>query len=334
MEIKKSYVLTESLGNETFQFIVLEGTEGRKPVRTVMCDDVVYFSGTPEKFKCSIDPKWVYKARLQRRYKVVDAHMPVNTGDNERLTEWWKNSRYHIAKLLNYLREECPGSEDDENIMLHIRTAINVRFELGYRFYDFGTELIRWLKMGFCYDMDGALEQHNREHPKTEASDTNPSNASVASSGGSGSTIVGQGDKLSTDEKTERWKPISGWEDRYEVSTLGRVRSIHREYPKVSKYGVHYIQTVPQTVLKGHWGGGYHRVGLYRDGKSTVYSVHRLVAEAFIPNPENKPFVDHIDTDRSNNRVDNLRWVTQEENSNNPLSVEHNRMAQKQYSRL
>lgn len=334
MEIKKSYVLTESLGNETFQFIVLEGTEGRKTVRTVMCDNVVYFSGTPEKFKCEIDPKWVYKARLQRRYKVVDAHMPVDTGDNERLMTWWKNSRYHIAKLLNYLREECPDSEEEDKIMLYIRTAIDVRFELGYRFDDFGTELIRWLEMGFWYDMNGAIEQHGREHPKTETDDTNPSNASVASSGGSGSTIVGQGDKLSTDEKTEQWKPISGWEDRYEVSTLGRVRSIYREYPKVSKYGVHYIQTVPQTVLKGHWAGGYHHVGLYRDGKSTIYRVHRLVAEAFIPNPENKPFVDHIDTDRGNNRVDNLRWVTQEENSNNPLSVEHNRMAQKQYSRL
>ena len=53
------------------------------------------------------------------------------------------------------------------------------------------------------------------------------------------------------------------------------------------------------------------------------FPIHRAVAELFIPNPENKPFVDHIDTNTLNNRVDNLRWVTAKENRNNPLTIEH-----------
>ena len=57
--------------------------------------------------------------------------------------------------------------------------------------------------------------------------------------------------------------------------------------------------------------------------------VHRAVAEMFIPNPENKPCVDHIDTNILNNHVDNLRWVTQKENNNNPLTRKHNSEAQK-----
>lgn len=62
---------------------------------------------------------------------------------------------------------------------------------------------------------------------------------------------------------------------------------------------------------------GYLRVCLQIDGKSKWYRVSRLVAEAFIPNPENKPEVDHINRNRADNRADNLRWVTRLENVNN-----------------
>lgn len=70
---------------------------------------------------------------------------------------------------------------------------------------------------------------------------------------------------------------------------------------------------------KGHWTAGSTNGNKYKQigYKKKHYSVHRLVAETFIPNPEDKPFIDHINRDRSDNRVENLRWATSEENNNN-----------------
>lgn len=69
---------------------------------------------------------------------------------------------------------------------------------------------------------------------------------------------------------------------------------------------------------------GYRSVVLCKEGKTYPKLVHRLVAEAFIPNPENKPVVDHIDTNTLNNNVENLRWATTQENALNELSRKHN----------
>lgn len=108
----------------------------------------------------------------------------------------------------------------------------------------------------------------------------------------------------------EKWKSIIGYEGIYEVSNLGNFRKL------LPNGLVKNLKSTPNN-----WG--YYTIGLRKDGKVKQYRISRLIAEAFIPNPENKPYVDHIDTDKSNNKVDNLRWVTPSENSNNPLSVSH-----------
>lgn len=115
----------------------------------------------------------------------------------------------------------------------------------------------------------------------------------------------------------EEWKPIKGYEGFYEVSNLGRVRSLDRIV--IRSDGVK--QTIKSKLLKGtHDKDGYLTVGLSKDYKTKQYKVHRLVAETFIPNPDNKPEVDHINTDRTDNTVANLRWCTHEGNCNNALT--------------
>ena len=75
-------------------------------------------------------------------------------------------------------------------------------------------------------------------------------------------------------------------------------------------------------IKKDYKEKGYCQIPLCKNGEQKMFKVHRLVAEAFIPNTENKPQIDHINTNRSNNRVYNLRWVTQSENMNNPLTLQ------------
>ena len=102
----------------------------------------------------------------------------------------------------------------------------------------------------------------------------------------------------------EIWRPIKGFEN-YMVSNLGRVKSLYHGKEK---------------ILKPINNSGYLMVNLYKNGKRKKYLIHRLVAIAFIPNTDNKTEVDHINTIRTDNRVENLRWVTSKENSNNELS--------------
>ena len=122
-------------------------------------------------------------------------------------------------------------------------------------------------------------------------------------------------------ENIEIWKPVVGYEGLYEVSNLGKVKAIkwHR--------GEEEKEMRPYTTYKG-----YLRLRLTKNGKGKQFQIHRLVAEAFIPNPENKPYIDHINTDRTDNTVwlnedgsinyekTNLRWATNKENCNNPIS--------------
>jgi hypothetical protein len=109
----------------------------------------------------------------------------------------------------------------------------------------------------------------------------------------------------------ERWKDIDGWEDWYSVSSQGRVMSHSR--PSPSKGGSTRILKARILKLKMD-EDGYLRVGLSRDGHETLFSVHRLVALAFVPNNENKPEVNHVDNNPSNNNESNLEWCTHKEN--------------------
>lgn len=107
----------------------------------------------------------------------------------------------------------------------------------------------------------------------------------------------------------EVWRDIEGF-DGYQVSNMGRVKNLN------------YNRTGEERVLQATDNGQKYLVlSLCKDGKKYNKRVHRLVAEAFLPNPDNKPEIDHINTDRRDNRVENLRWCTNKENINNPLTI-------------
>lgn len=115
---------------------------------------------------------------------------------------------------------------------------------------------------------------------------------------------------------TEKWKPISGYEEFYEVSTHGRVRSLDR-IVEDSFQGSTRTRLFRGLLLRQHLAGpqrAYLTVSLSKGGHMTRVIVHRLVAQAFIPNPSNKPEVNHIDCDTMNNHVSNLEWATRREN--------------------
>ena len=98
----------------------------------------------------------------------------------------------------------------------------------------------------------------------------------------------------------EEWRDVEGYGGKYQVSNLARVRSLYKGKTKLIKPDI--IHT------------GYLRVTLYKDGKTKNHYVHVLVAKAFIPNPEGKRQVNHINGDKADNRVENLEWLTPSEN--------------------
>lgn len=98
----------------------------------------------------------------------------------------------------------------------------------------------------------------------------------------------------------EIWKDIEGYEGVYHVSNLGRVKRVATN---------RVLQPYRNNV-------GYLLVYVCKNGKRKTHRIHRLVAQAFIPNPENKPEVNHLDENKSNNMVSNLEWSTRKENCN------------------
>lgn len=111
----------------------------------------------------------------------------------------------------------------------------------------------------------------------------------------------------------EEWKDIEGYEGLYQVSNLGRVKSLDRIIYRNNGR----IQTLRERILKpAKISGGYQFVLLSKDGKTKHCLVHRLVASAFIENPNDYTDVNHIDENKINNRVDNLEWCNRKYNMN------------------
>lgn len=111
----------------------------------------------------------------------------------------------------------------------------------------------------------------------------------------------------------ETWKNIKGYEGLYQVSNMGRVKSLERKV----RHGRGIELTIKERILKpGMDRGGYLRVGLCAGGKQKTLKVHRLVCQAFHENPDNKPHVNHLNEDKTDNRACNLEWSTAKENMN------------------
>ena len=109
------------------------------------------------------------------------------------------------------------------------------------------------------------------------------------------------------------WRPITNYESRYEVSNMGQVRSLN--WKRTGE-----VRVLASLRLKN----GYNSVGLHNEGQKTAY-IHHLVANAFIPLEEGKDYIDHINRDKTDNRVENLRRVTNGQNIRNTADRTENR---------
>lgn len=108
----------------------------------------------------------------------------------------------------------------------------------------------------------------------------------------------------------EIWKDIEGYEGLYQVSNLSRIKALAKFVNKGKchrGWGEHLLRYGADAC-------GYHRTNLSKNGNNRTVKVHRIVAQAFIPNPDNKPQVNHKDGNKQNNHIDNLEWCTQSEN--------------------
>lgn len=121
--------------------------------------------------------------------------------------------------------------------------------------------------------------------------------------------------------ESEVWKDVVGFEGFYKVSDKGRIYSVERVNSRGNRCG--------GRMLKPKYNGkGYPHVDMFKNGKSKTKTVHRLVAEAFLPNPKSLPHVNHIDEVKDNNELSNLEWCTIKYNMNHGTLKERLSQAQ------
>ena len=112
--------------------------------------------------------------------------------------------------------------------------------------------------------------------------------------------------------KDEIWKDIPNYEGLYQASNYGRIKSLSRIINHKSTGKV----ISKEKILKSHTNYGYKNVLLSKNNEKKYKKIHRLVAETFIPNPNNLPYINHTNENRSDNRVENLEWCDSKYNNN------------------
>lgn len=114
----------------------------------------------------------------------------------------------------------------------------------------------------------------------------------------------------------EIWKDVIGYEGLYQVSNTGKVRSIERTFTMENRWGSKIEMQVKakELVISKYKNYGYTYCSLCKEGKAKKFKMHRLIAIHFIDNPENYPFINHINAIRDDNRIENLEWCTHSHN--------------------
>lgn len=126
----------------------------------------------------------------------------------------------------------------------------------------------------------------------------------------------------------EQWRDVAGYDGYYQVSSCGRIKSVERYVQ--DRFGMKAPYRIPEKILKPKRAhDGYLFVHLSKDGHAQPLRIHRLVAEAFIPNPNRLPTVNHKNEDKSDNRVENLEWCTPAYNNKYGTRTQRSQMNQK-----
>lgn len=124
----------------------------------------------------------------------------------------------------------------------------------------------------------------------------------------------------------EIWKDVAYYEDLYQISNYGRLKSKSRIINGKNQYDVIFSYKVNERIIRPRIDKkGYIHYALNKEGKTKEFKAHRLVALMFVPNPYNKPQVNHINGIKTDNRVDNLEWCTNSENQLHSYKINKNR---------